>query len=212
MTRGFASVGRGFGVDGRVISNSVIIDDFEDGDIAEYSGDTGNFSTSTTPIQNGTNSLEASTSGSSVAIHSSNGLDSYFDQGETMRVWMRTGTNTDINQFVSYFAQKEGSTGVNRYYVELARAAGVFRLIMYDGSANILASASQTYSDSTWYEVEVNVTTGGDHTLTLLDSSGSQLNQIAVTDTTYSDGGVGFGLGNAGSSSATHHFDYARVV
>lgn len=198
--------------DSATVSTSVtIVDDFEDQDITEYAGDTGNCTVVSSPVQNGSYALEASTgSDTTVIISSTTGLNAYPSQGDTFRVWVRTSTANALHAVM--FGTQSESASTNRYQTGLNQHQGEFELAKADSNGfTELAAATQSYSDDTWYEIEVAWGTDDSITATLYDSAGSQLNQVSATDATFTSGGVGF-LHNPGTGGSTTNYDYWRIV
>lgn len=164
-----------------------VLDDFEDGDISEYAGDTGSFTVQQTTVKEGSYALSATANGSI----SDTGVTT--QQGERFYVWVNIGgTNNDGSVGFYYFTQSE-SASPNGYLAQVNESQNEIALFYYDGAFTKIASAASQASTSTWYELRVDVTTSGDHTLSIYDTSGSQLASTStVTDTTYTSGGIGF--------------------
>lgn len=188
-----------------------IVDDFEDSDVSEYGGDTGNVSFTTSNVQNGSVALELSNSNANQrSISSTSGLDNYPSAGDTFRCWTRMGTNGQ-SKWEIMFATQSATAFSNRYSIFLNRDGSDFAIVKDDGSFSFLSSATQTYSYSTYYEVEVDWSTNGDIKARLFDSSGSKLNSVSTNDTTYSSGGIGFSQ-NTPTGGDTTTFDYYRII
>jgi len=187
------------------------VDDFEDGDVAEYSGDTGSFDVTSNRVQNGSLSLETTTAGN-ISMTSTSGLDRYPEAGDTFRVWWQPeegDTSTDDRLF---FASQSTSVD-NNYRVHLYPQQNEFAFAKFEGGSQTrLAVSNQSYTDNTWYEVEVEWGANGSFTVTLFDDTGSQLNQLTPTDTTFSSGGVGFQHRDADGNGITSWFDYFRII
>jgi predicted GH43/DUF377 family glycosyl hydrolase len=185
-------------------------DGFEDNDIVEYAGDTGAFGPVSSPVQEGNYALagQGPGGGNANSIASTGGLDYHPAAGNTFRFWNRTNADTDVAIQTGFAAQSEG-TLPNGYYVGLNRGSSEMFLVRYDGSFDVINSVSQTFSDDTWYEVEVDWGSSGDFTVTLFDSGGAQLNQLTGSDSTYTSGGIWFRVDN---SDTDVYWDYYRLT
>lgn len=165
-----------------------IIDDFEDEDLSEYSFDRGSSGASITnsPTHHGENVLEIS--GTDTEMISTSGLDYYPTAGDTFRYWVRGHNGADrIN--LTYGVQDHQ----NRYFARVNPHQGHIALYRYEnGSSTLLADEGVSLSQNTWYEAEIDWGGSGGHTLTLSDSSGTQLAQISATDSRWTSGGVGY--------------------
>jgi hypothetical protein len=188
------------------------VDGFEDSNLDEYSGDLSDFGVVNTPTQELNYALEGQSTDSSNAGHvtSLNGLSYYPSQGNTFRFWCRTNSDTDTLRSTGFGVQGTGDTP-DAYFVDFNRGSGSFALVVRDaGSVSTVGSASQSWSNDTWYEVEVDWGAGGTITATLFDDSGSQLNQVSGSDSSHTNGGIMFRIDNSPNSSV--HWDYFRLT
>lgn len=182
------------GVRGLPIDTSpVIVDDYEDGDIAEYAGDTGSYTTQQTTVYEGSYALqETDTSTGAAWLQSTSGLNAYPSQGDTwsVRVYLDQSTS---NPFIQY-ALQSNTNGSDRYDLQLDSQNGDFKIrVTSGGSTSTLASdTSVSYPSGEWLKVTVQWASDGTMTATVEDASGTQLSQISATDTTFTSGGVGF--------------------
>lgn len=203
----------GEGVAQTVLSSVTIVDNHEDGSVSPYGGATASFAdvdeANVTPnAQNGTFLGELTTSsGAYQGVSSTSGLNAYPAQGDTFRVWLYTGNAKSVR---ARWATQSESSIPNMYYVQVNAANDDIHLYIYNSGHTSLASVSQTLAADTWYEVEVDWATDGTMSLTIYDSAGSKLNSLSATDTTFTSGGVGYGI-NVGSGSATVYGDYYRI-
>lgn len=218
MTRGFSPVnGRAVGVSGRAITQSVIttIDDFEDGDIAEYSDETGSYAVTTTSPLNGSYRLEGTTptGGGGVTIRSTSGLNYYPAQGDTFRYNFQFSQTDQLQAIL--FGATSGDTGLNgTYRVDATIDSSKWTLhhMSTSGTNTELASdTSVSYSTGVAYEGEVKWASDGTITCTLFDDTGAQKSQISATDTTLTSGGVGWRSYDFNDQSTIVH-DFARKV
>lgn len=91
------------------------IDSFEDGDISEYSGDTGNFSVVTNDSVHLDNSLESSAT-SPVSITSTSGLENYPEVGDTIEFWTKA---TNLSPDTARVGAMFGVEGGGHYQVRM---------------------------------------------------------------------------------------------
>lgn len=199
--------------------STVIIDDFEDGDIAEYSGETGaaTVTQSTTTAQNGDYYVEVNAGGTAntIASFEGDGLNAYPDQGETFRFW--TQLRGSVRSHTNYGRQTVGSGDNDSRdgdgYQVVLHDTNTFSLAVngYFGGTTLAEDTSVTVNTNEWYEIEVVWGTDDSHTVTLYDSSGTQLTQLSATDSTYTNGGIALSADN-NNDSADVWWDYYRVV
>lgn len=171
------------------LDGNTIIEDFEDGDFEEYVFMEGssNAAVVNTPTHEGSYALELADS--IVGMNSTTGLSAYPSAGDTFSYWMRLENGTENGNF-TYGVQDDN----NRYYVKLNGSEDSIRLFLYEnGSGTALTGeAGIGLSADTWYEIEIDWRTNGDHIITLTDDSGSVLSQLVSSETTWTDGGIGF--------------------
>lgn len=184
-----------------------IVDDLEDNDIAEYKYNTGNFTTQSTTVKEGSYALEyTATSNSHMTSYS--GLNYYPQQGDTIK-W--NGYLNGSNYILLYFACQSGtgdsSTRPDGYASFLDLSNSEFKLRKRDAGTNsTLASSSFTFSTGEWYEVKLDWASDGTMTHTLYDSTGSTVASHSATDTTFTSGGITW------QANDSAYMDYARVV
>jgi hypothetical protein len=191
------------------------IDSFEDGGLAEYSGDTGSFavvdeSTVAPSAQDGSKVLEAA--GANVLIESTSGLNSYHNKGETARAWFYFTDSQNIATY-HYAVTTAGGTRGDQYYATLDVPDDRLALTKVEGGSTFTTSADTTdvtYSTGSWYQLEVDWASDDTHTLKILDDTGSQVGStITATDGTHGSGGVG--VGNFDGGGSTYYVDHART-
>lgn len=191
-----------------VLESNRVVDDFEDGNFAEYEFDSGTstgVSIENTPTRSGANVLKIS--GVNREMISTSGLETYPSSGDVFSCWVQ-GTNglDDVN--FTYGVQNYD----NRYYVNLDFASDLFGVFKYEnGSTTTLATDdSLTLTEDRWYNIEVDWRQVGTHTVTLYDSTGARVAQVTTSDTTWLDGGIGFDA-YLGSSGGSVYFDYVAI-
>lgn len=167
-----------------------LVDGFEDGDIAEYRFDRGGAGANvvSSPTRRGGRSLELADQ--AVELTSTEGLDAYPEAGDTFAYWLRAEAGAeDLN--VTYGVQGHD----DRYFVRVDVANDDLLLFRYEnGSAHRLGSDSAGYSLSAgaWYEVVVDWSDRGNHSITLRDEEGARIARVGAADATWTDGGVGY--------------------
>jgi hypothetical protein len=99
----------------------------------------------------------------------------------------------------------------NRYFVNVEFQGGAIRLSKLEGGNSTVLAADSTFalSENEWYELEVDWRKTGQHVVSISDCDGNQLAEISVTDTTWSDGGIGFDA--FASSGGTVHYDHVAI-
>lgn len=192
----------------------IIADDFEDGDISEY-GDSGNDSTSkfdvqTSVVSNESHALRLQTS-NPARISSLSGLPEYPAAGDVFRWDTRTASSS------MHFGFRFGIQSTNLDNLYLARPStqhDAIQLYKRDaGSWNKLAETLVTIPVDEWMTVEVEWRSNGTIIVRLFDSTGSQIGDApSATDTSYTDGGIGWAGTTDLSSAQTAYFDHLRLV
>lgn len=121
-------------IDGSVVwVAKTIIDDFEDNDLAEYGGDTGNFDIQTSTVAEGTYALEATSAG---RIGSDSGLPNYPQQGDTWKINVRYtdgGAQPNVWWCVDFSGGNLGGIHPG-YYFGIDQSNNNFNIWEYDGS------------------------------------------------------------------------------
>jgi len=128
-----------------------VVDDFEDDDLAEYTGDTGNFTITTSDAVEGSYALAVDTSSGTDIIRSASGLDYYPTKGDRFSFLVRDEGDNTLPEIG--FAANANYDG---YVIGLYPSKNEVRIRkLSGGSASDLASSSATLSLATWYGVEV---------------------------------------------------------
>lgn len=196
------------------------IDDFNDGDISEYTGETGSYdvvSSASIPIIEGSHMLSRGANTGYESIYSTSGLSYYPTQDEPFGIDVYSGA-TDGGS-TTQFGFKYGVQDSNNWY-EMRYEFDDDDLILTisdGGSESIivedLSATNGYYTSPETLFFRVNWTSGGEHTCELYDQEGGTLlgGIGPVTDTTHGNGGVGCRTYKA--SSGTDLFaDAARRV
>lgn len=199
----------GFHGSGFTSSPLTVVDDFEDGDIAEYALETGSFSVQTSTIYSGSNALEASFE-DNFGRHIVS-TDFSVSNGKTYR-WNVQLPTTDVTGSAVFGVEDESS--IDGYQIEAQANESSFNLAEFEeGSRTLLSQDTDvTYSTGIWYEVEFDWGSSGGLTATLYDDGGSQVTQISATDSTFSSGGIGWHMFNSTTTSRSVFYDYMREV
>jgi len=177
-------------VDGDTVFSAIqVIDDFNDTDFSEYSGDTGNLSQSTTTVKEGSGSAEFfQPSGSNIEVTSTSGLENYPEAGDTFRYFVRQDVDTDSSRVSHQF----GVQGTDSYSIDFRPNSNEIRFSStYDSGNNL--TINTTLNANEWYEIEVDWGTNGTFTIDAFDDTGSRLNNFpgTTTDNNQTTGGIG---------------------
>ncbi len=194
-----------------------IIDDFEDQDLSEYTALTGSLSDwgfDNSTVINGNYSLTITESTKvDRAIVSTSGLDNYPSAGDIISIWMHPSADGGNNPAANFYF---GYQDANNYYMLTHQNTdsndGIFRLAKAD-AGDFVTLHSETYNASNqWYRYEIDWGSSGTIDVTLYDSDGTtQLTNFSVTDTTFTDGGIGWFANFEASNTITFYFDYAII-
>jgi Domain of unknown function (DUF2341) len=169
------------------------LDDFEDDNISEYSGDTSSYDTNATVAQQRSYGLGAG-SGSEGAQADILRTGVTIAQGSTIRVFQYVdSTQTDDIPCALFGVQ--GGTNQNYAVCLSAYPSKKFNLIKNFSNTGFtgtsLASTTVSYSTG-WYEIVVDWLTTNAINARLYDSSGSLVTSLSASDSTYTTGGMGF--------------------
>jgi hypothetical protein len=193
------------------LSNTKLIDNFEDGNLSEYGGSTSNFYLTRSPTYRDSYALEFNTSSSGTnKIVSLSGLESYPKAGDSFSYWFRHDDSD--HQLTFWFGAQDGEE--NCYKIRTGNRFNNVEIVKRTndgGNYNQLASSSISYNTKNWYKALVEWKTNGKIICTIYNSNGDIETSASATDTTYKTGGIGWG-GNAGSNGETAYADYARIL
>ena len=188
-------------------SETALIDDFEDSNLAEYtvSYGQGNESLVSSPTYTGSQALALS--GGDTKLISTSGLAVYPSAGDrfSYRVRATSDASNDTDRgSIAYGVQDTD----NHYYVLLDFDNDKVNLSRWEAASQskLAEDTSVTLSEDTWYKVVVDWSATGRHTITVFDDSGSQVTELHAVDETWASGGVGYfsRLNTAG----TVYYDY----
>jgi len=182
---------------------TTVVDDFEDGNITEYGGDTGAFQTVTSPAcaTGSSAALEGTSDGSTAQrIFSTSGLNAYPQPGDTIEFCFNPqDSESQVGFFYGHSSAVVTDDGYEWFYAPTANAMQLFRAD--NGSFTKLGETTVTVTPGEFHRVTIDWGVGGGHTLTLFESDGTQSGQFTVTDSAYSNQGIGFSAN--GSAFAT---------
>jgi hypothetical protein len=172
----------------------VFVDDFEDNNITEYSGDTALFQTDTTPVFAGTYALEAAnkTGRTTDGIYRTGSLVA---QGQVLRYMQYVDTTAGSADEGCVLFGVQGNQ--NQNYGVCLELFGTDRIALSrdvddnDVSGTVLASTTVTYATG-WYEVQVDWQTNNRIDVYLYNPSGTLVATTSATDSNYTSGGVGY--------------------
>ncbi|NEU56786.1 hypothetical protein [Halorussus sp. MSC15.2] len=177
--------------DVRFESSATVVEDFEDGDLSEYSGNTGGYRVQSSTVLEGSRSLEATSTYAQIAR-----TDVTTERGHEYRCRIEAGSGTGAEPSLLACVQDASDPLRDCYWAFPDVSAGEFKLIRRDGdSSTVLDSVTYTLQEATQYELALELATDTVKAV-LYDSSGSVAAETtAVSDSTYSGGGVGFYTG-----------------
>jgi len=186
------------------------IESFESGGLSAYGGGKTNPNVQTGTVYNGTYALEITTSNFGGDIISDTGRT--LQQGDrfSARVYVASGGGAGSVLFGT-----DAESSPNGYGIQLSDS-GYIRVHTVDNGAfgSILAGKSTNVPTGEWVRVVVNWKTDGTITATLYDSAGTEVESLTTSDSTYTQGGIGWWgqggstyydeLATLGGSSATY--------
>jgi hypothetical protein len=185
-----------------VTLDTLIVDNFEDNNLNEYTEtvNSGVFQTQSGVVDNGEYALEKSStsSGSNPEIISTSGLDNYPEQGDTIRYSVRfESSSVAFPGFL--FGVQDGS---NYYYVDTDSDSDIRIRKSTSSGGSILASSTGSFGAGTWHDVVIDWQTDGTITATINGNT-----SVTATDTTFTTGGIGF----RGDDENVEYFDHVRI-
>ena len=175
----------------------IAADDFEDGNITEYSGQTTLFTANNARPYDGTRSLD--NSGNPTGRANTGGiyrLDQTVSRGETYRFWQYVDTSSGVSDDrCGKFAVQTPTTN-NNYAVCFVqygtdRISLVKNVTDTETSSTVLASSTVTYTTG-WYEVQVKWSSSGNMAVSVYNAAHTLFTSMSATDSSYSSGGIGF--------------------
>ena len=173
-------------------------DDFDDGNISEYSGQTTLFAVRSASAYGDAYGLDSN--GNETSRTNSGGiyrLDQTVSQGETLRFkkYIDITSGSGDEACTKFGVQSPGT--LNHNYAICFEQYGTDRVSLVkdvvdnESSGTVLASSTVTYATG-WYEGEVKWTTGNAFTVKLYNAAGTQAASFGASNSTYTSGGLGF--------------------
>lgn len=164
-------------------SQATVLESFErTSPLDAYSGDTGAASILTSDPYDGSKYLEMSSTGESAITRT----DIAFQQGESVGLHVQSGA-----MFFIGVQSATGRSNLSGYKLEVVPGNGYLKIwVVTDGSQTELGETKTDSRGSGWFEFTVDW--GTDDTITISSSATSDTQ--TVTDSTYSSGGIGWGV------------------
>lgn len=176
-----------------------VVDDFEDGDISEYSGDTGSFTVQNNTVLERNYTLKGSSSPSAVA-HTGMQTPRGHVYGVSVLAESGSGTNLALLTCV----QDPAAPLDNCYALVAEPANDTLSLYRYDnGSSVLLEQTSVTLDEGNEYQLIMELQTT-DVLGAIQNAAGDELAATGAIDTSYSDGHLGVSV----DGGAPGYFDY----
>lgn len=183
-----------------------VVEDFEDNDLAEWSGNTGDYDVNqTSPVPNGQYRLEK-TGNSGKSMRSSSGLNDYPERGDIFTFQFIPGDAVALPGF-TFFGQDSSKT----YELFLQVENDTFSLREREGFTT-LASASLSWTLDQEYTIEIDTSTGDDIVCTATDKSDGSTTTISATDGTYNSTDIGIRANNGSTNTSGTVLDYIRIT
>jgi hypothetical protein len=172
-------------------------DDFEDGTISEYDGETTDFSVDSTFSYDGVYGLEASNELGRTESGGIYDLDQAASQGETIRYRQYVDTSSGATDETCFLFGIQSSGAPDDNYAVCTDLNGTDRIVLAQDavdSANspavVLDSENITYATG-WYDIEI--AWGFDDSIVItVSQDGSLIATLSATDADYTSGGIGF--------------------
>jgi len=185
--------------DSATVTVGRVVDNFEDGDLAEYTDQSEPAASATITNQAfaGSHALDLTAEVASgpdpanVGVFSGSGLANYPSAGDTFefRLFVDDASGTPNDSVFGFFA---GGFLSNSYEIRFEHVNGRLRFGKRDGGGfNPTTVTNVAIPTQEWLRCEVDTTAGGGTiTVTLDDSTGTQLATGSVTNSTFTSGGI----------------------
>ena len=185
---------------GTVYAATNTIDDYSDGDISEYTGDTGAFNVQTsTTHPDGNGFAVKGTAGTTLHQVYATGDAYTVSQGDKIRYTINLGSGASEWAGLAFAAQSSNPSG-NQYRVMFTKSNAVEFTKFSGGTSTVLNSTSFAQSGETWYTVTIDWEETGEMQVYINDTAGNVLGSMTVTDTMYASGGIGYTVYEGGES------------
>ena len=181
------------------VTNTFIAgDDFNDGNITEYSGQTGLFNVRSNFKYDGGYGLD---SGGTESSRTNTGgiyrLDQTVSQGQTFRFMKYVDISSGSgDEACTKFGVQSPGTSNNNYAICFEqfgtdRISLVKNAVDNESSGTVLASTTATFATG-WYQTEVKWKTNNTFVIVVKNAVGTQIASFTGSDSTYTSGGYGF--------------------
>ena len=175
-----------------------LINNFEDGSLTEFSGNTDSASIVSTNVYNGSNALQLDATGGAHIYDDSISLD----QGTTLHghTFLSAGTVGILT-----FAVQDN--GVDYYQVVFDESNDEVRLevVVGDTVSTVLDTTSVTLNAGEYYEAEIDWNITDNIGIAVKDAAENELATLGAVDDTYTFGATGF---KSGDANGTKNFDF----
>lgn len=172
-------------------------DDFEDGDVAEYSGENSEFTVGSTNVWDGANSLEATDVSGRTSAGGIYDTNQTMTTGNTIRFLQYVvGGGSNNDEACTMFGIQSTAAPTDNYAF-CTDLVGTERVVLSKDvidnadSGTVLDSDSGTFTTG-WYEVEIDWATSSIEVNVYDVDTGSLFATVSSTDSTYYGGGLGF--------------------
>jgi uncharacterized phage protein gp47/JayE len=184
-----------------------LIDSLEDGDISEYSGQTGDFNVVSSNTYDGSFALEGTAVNGSHIYND----DIVLQQGSTNHCYVRPDTNTV--PIVTFFVQE--SDPDDYYQIAVDNSNDELRLERVDDGSvaqTIDTATGVGITDNEYHHVEWDADLTEDLSVTLYDEDDNELATITGSDGTYTRGFPGFKSGDANGTKLYDLYTQSAVT
>lgn len=189
-----------------------VIDDFEDNDLEEYSGDLWAFSTQSETTHDGEYALkgvnESGIGGGDNFITSHSGLPLYPAQGDTFEFWTMYPELHYWGHSIFLFGVQDLE---NYYRVGFDKRDQRVILSTVNNGFISTSSGEVEFKPGVWYRTVVQWDTDGTITAAVYDEDGTEVGDVQRTDNRYEEGGIGWNSRNIGRND-TNYWDMCRLT
>lgn len=171
-------------------SESGLVDDFEDGDLTEYSVTTGSGTQATVQnnvVEAGSAALELQPeSGQDVVAQSVRGLPRYPQRGDSFEFYVQLASAADTVSFDFFY---DADTG-DHYRITVSAPDDSFTLEKENGRKSNTDQADIQSHIGEWLRIEVDVEPVGPIDARIFTPNNVLLSDVRISDTEYVDGGI----------------------
>jgi hypothetical protein len=183
---------------GTVSAQGTVLDDFEDGDISEYGGDTGSFTVQTGTVYEGSYALEASSSSDFDTI-SDTGIDRHYGEYTWYAYYP---SQSDVRGLLFGSQNENGFENGNAYYTISKYFSGWnhdLKSFNSGSRSNSIGSTDESGSIPTGKWLEHKFKWYSNDTIVYEVYDGSRIVKHSGQDSTYGSGGIGWMAGYDGT-------------